>query len=243
MESHATVHPADETLISYGLGKLDDTIAEAVGKHLEQCNPCRKRVAELSSDTFLARLQKAQPQQDTRAAGSKPAHTKTFVKAGTLSAAAPDVKQRVSASPPQASDGLPPELVDHPLYEVIRELGRGGMGVVYLARNKIMDRLEVLKVLNREMLGKPGRSDRFLREIQSAAKLHHPNVVAAYTALPLGETLVLAMEYVEGDDLAKFVRPGRYRCSMRAISPTRQRRDFSMLMSGGWSTVTSSRGI
>ena len=60
------------------------------------------------------------------------------------------------------------------------------MGVVYLARNKLMDRLEVLKVLNKEMLAKQGRADRFLREIQSAAKLHHPNVVAAYTALRWG---------------------------------------------------------
>ncbi|HUE13740.1 MAG TPA: family 16 glycoside hydrolase, partial [Planctomycetaceae bacterium] len=80
------------------------------------------------------------------------------------------------------------------------------MGVVYLARNKLMDRLEVLKVLSKEMLGKQGRSDRFLREIQSAAKLHHPHVVAAYTAFPLGEMLCFAMEYVEGDDLAKLVR-------------------------------------
>ena len=115
-------------------------------------------------------------------------------------------KQSTSADKATAGDGIPPELVNHPQYEVIRELGRGGMGVVYLARNKIMNRLEVLKVLSKEMLGKAGRADRFLREIQSAAKLHHPNVVAAYTAFPLGETLVFAMEYVEGDDLAKLVR-------------------------------------
>jgi serine/threonine protein kinase/formylglycine-generating enzyme required for sulfatase activity len=80
------------------------------------------------------------------------------------------------------------------------------MGVVYLARNKLMDRLEVLKVLSKEMLAKQGRAERFLREIQSAAKLHHPNVVAAHMAFQMGELLVFAMEYVEGDDLAKLVR-------------------------------------
>jgi len=53
MESPASIHPADETLVSYGLGKLDDTLAEAVNKHLEQCVPCRRRVAELSSDSFV----------------------------------------------------------------------------------------------------------------------------------------------------------------------------------------------
>ena len=48
--------------------------------------------------------------------------------------------------------------------------------------------------------------DRFLREIRSAAKLHHPNIVTAYSAIRLGESLVLAMEYVEGLDLAKLVK-------------------------------------
>jgi serine/threonine protein kinase len=56
------------------------------------------------------------------------------------------------------------------------------------------------------MLARQGTADRFLREIQAAARLHHPNVVAAYIALQLGDLLVFAMEYVEGDDLAKLVR-------------------------------------
>src|SRR5579864_2085462 len=64
MESPASVHPADETLVSYGLGKLDDTLTESVGKHLEECDPCRRRVAELSSDSFLGRLQGARPEID-----------------------------------------------------------------------------------------------------------------------------------------------------------------------------------
>ena len=83
---------------------------------------------------------------------------------------------------------------------MIRVLGRGGMGVVYLARNKLMDRLEVLKVLNKQVLTKESVADRFLREIQSAARLQHPNVVAAYSAFPAGDMLVFAMEYVEGED-------------------------------------------
>jgi formylglycine-generating enzyme required for sulfatase activity/tRNA A-37 threonylcarbamoyl transferase component Bud32 len=106
---------------------------------------------------------------------------------------------------PSALD-LPPELRNHPLYEVQRELGRGGMGVVYLAKNKIMDRLEVLKVINKKLLDRPGAMDRFLREIRSAAKLSHPNVVIAYNALPLGDLLVFGMEYVPGEDLAQVVK-------------------------------------
>ena len=101
---------------------------------------------------------------------------------------------------------VPPELANHPDYRIVRELGRGGMGVVYLARNTIMDRDEVLKVAHRALLEKPGASDRFLQEIRSAAQLMHVNVVRAYSVLRLGDLLVFAMEYVPGDDLAKIVR-------------------------------------
>ena len=100
---------------------------------------------------------------------------------------------------------LLPELSAHPHYQILRELARGGMGVVYLVRNKLMDRLEVLKVLNKTLLERPGAAERFLREIRAAARLHHPNVVTAYAALPLGDALAFAMEYVVGDDLAKMV--------------------------------------
>src|SRR5438552_10353269 len=108
--------------------------------------------------------------------------------------------------PPEVAN-LPPELAGNPQYEISRELGRGGMGVVYLAKNKLMDRLEVLKVVNRALLDRPGAVERFLREIRSAAKLEpHPNVVMAYSAFQVGELLVFAMQYVEGEDLAKFVK-------------------------------------
>src|ERR1700674_1654072 len=101
---------------------------------------------------------------------------------------------------------LPPELANNPQYEVLRELGRGGMGVVYLAKNKLMDRPEVLKVVNRQFLGQAGAAERFLREIRSAAKLSHPNIVTAYSALQAGELLVFAMEYVEGETLEQVVQ-------------------------------------
>jgi serine/threonine protein kinase len=80
------------------------------------------------------------------------------------------------------------------------------MGVVYLARNKLLDRLEVLKVVHKALLDRGGAVERFLREIRSAAKLNHANVVAAYSAVQSGELLAFGMEYVEGEDLAKVVQ-------------------------------------
>ena len=68
----AAVHPSDQTLSAYGLGKLDDARAESVSKHLKECDSCQHRVAELSSDEFLGRLKNAQVKSDGSAAGWSP---------------------------------------------------------------------------------------------------------------------------------------------------------------------------
>ena len=77
------------------------------------------------------------------------------------------------------------------------------MGVVYLAHNTLMGRDEVLKVMGRHIMERPGVLDRFLREIRAVAKLRHPNIVTAYHATRIGESIVFAMEYVDGSDLSQ----------------------------------------
>jgi serine/threonine protein kinase len=106
--------------------------------------------------------------------------------------------QPVLAFPLLPVSSLPPELAASTQYTDVRELGRGGMGVVYLANNTLLNRLEVLKVVNRLLLDTPDATERFVREIRSAAKLKHPNVVGAYSAQQLGDQLVFVMEYVSG---------------------------------------------
>ncbi len=183
----AVPHPTDQMLSSYGLGKLDDESAEAVNAHLEICPACRKRVGEISSDSFLDRF------RDARAAGrSQPGRAR--------------IDTNSSAAAPPPADTLPPGLADHPDYQIQRELGRGGMGVVYLARNPLMDRDEVLKVMSKHLIERPGVLNRFLREIRAVARLRHPNIVKAYSANRIGEIIVFAMEYVEGLDLARMVK-------------------------------------
>ena len=193
MDAAPSLHPTDQTLSSYGLGKLDDRSAEAVNEHLEECRDCRKRVAEMSADSFLGRVRDAQKpgQVDVRPAASRRDARAT---------------RWTNASASSSGDTLPPGLADHPDYEIKRELGRGGMGVVYLAHNKLMGRDEVLKVMGRHLMERPGVLDRFLREIRAVARLRHPNIVTAYSATRLGESIVFAMEYVEGLDLAKLVK-------------------------------------
>jgi serine/threonine protein kinase len=195
VETRPDTHPSPGVLQAFGLGKLDDAAAETVLDHLETCSECCKEVAAQSGDTFLDRLRQAHRPSNTPAPG------------GSLSDLARRLRAAGSApTGPYVGSSLAPELASHPQYEIVRELGRGGMGVVYLARNRLMARLEVLKVVNKEMLERSGGKERFLREIQSAAMLNHPNVVAAYSALPVGELLVFAMEYIEGEDLGKVVK-------------------------------------
>jgi serine/threonine-protein kinase len=74
-----------------------------------------------------------------------------------------------------AAGTLAPGLAEHPDYEIVRKLGGGGMGVVYLVHDRLMGRDEVLKVISPQIIERPEALDRFLREIRAVARLRHPN--------------------------------------------------------------------
>jgi eukaryotic-like serine/threonine-protein kinase len=93
-------------------------------------------------------------------------------------------------------------------FEVIRPLNRGGMGVVYQARQVGLDRLAALKVIAPDVLGKDDSAEyleRFRREVRAAALLNHPNIVTVYATDLSGPRPYLAMEYVDGIDLYRLV--------------------------------------
>jgi hypothetical protein len=89
-----------------------------------------------------------------------------------------------------------------PGYEIIEELGRGGMGVVYKARQKALHRLVALKVIRSGELADPGERARFEAEARAVARLSHPNVVQIYEVGEAGGRPFLALEYVPGGSLA-----------------------------------------
>jgi serine/threonine protein kinase len=91
-------------------------------------------------------------------------------------------------------------------YTVERELGRGGMGAVYLAREVRLDRLVALKVLPPHLAADPTIRERFLREARTAAQLSHPNIVPIYRAEEIGGFAFFAMAYIEGENLAERIR-------------------------------------
>jgi tRNA A-37 threonylcarbamoyl transferase component Bud32 len=91
-------------------------------------------------------------------------------------------------------------------YRILDRLGMGGMGQVFKARHRRMDRIVALKIINQEYLTSPKAVQRFERECRTAAQLSHPNIVLAHDADQVGNIHFLAMEYVEGTDLARLVK-------------------------------------
>ena len=90
-------------------------------------------------------------------------------------------------------------------YLIERELGRGGMGAVYLARDRRLDRPVALKVLPPEYAAQPDLRERFLRETRLAAGFSHPNIVPVFAIEDTEEVLAFAMGFVEGESLASRV--------------------------------------
>ncbi len=86
-------------------------------------------------------------------------------------------------------------------FEILSELGRGGMGVVYEAREKSLDRIVALKVMRFGIVD-PKALDRFRREAETAGALHHTNIVPVYATGREGDTSWYAMQRIEGESLA-----------------------------------------
>ncbi len=91
-------------------------------------------------------------------------------------------------------------------YVLVERLGAGGMGEVFKARNWKLGKTVALKLVRAERLTDPDAVRRFQREVRAAAQLNHANVVHAYDCDEAGGKHFLVMEYVEGVDLARFVK-------------------------------------
>jgi tetratricopeptide (TPR) repeat protein len=145
--------PASE-LSAFVLGTLSEESLAAIASHLETCPACEAAVAALDqlSDPVIVGLRRPPSS------------------AGTL--AAPSEQSRSGAGRP-----LPERLGD---YRIVREVGRGGMGIVFEAEQVSLGRRVALKVLPRHALLDPQSLERFQREARSAARLHHTNIVQVF---------------------------------------------------------------
>jgi tetratricopeptide (TPR) repeat protein len=137
---------------------------------------------------------------------------------------------RKAAAEPAPGPLPPPRRVGD--FEIIREIGRGGMGVVYEAEQVSLGRRVALKVLARNPSGDPSTLERFRREARAAARLHHTHIVPVFEVGQEGEIFYYAMQYIQGHGLDQVVaelrrirklpprdRPAVHRADTIAVEP------------------------
>ena len=112
-----------------------------------------------------------------------------------------------SAQPPLPLEQIAPHF---PQLEILECLGRGGIGVVYKARQKILNRFVALKLLAPERVLDPKFAERFTREAQALAALNHPNIVTIHDFGQAGGFYYLLMEFVDGVNLRQLLRARKF---------------------------------
>jgi serine/threonine protein kinase len=121
-----------------------------------------------------------------------------------------DAEEGLAADPASTAPGLPATggvEITIGRFQIRRELGRGGAGIVLLAFDPMLRREVALKVPAPEALLSPAARQRFLREARSAAALRHPNIVAIHEAGEAGPVPYIVMDYCEGGSLADWLAP------------------------------------
>ncbi len=96
-----------------------------------------------------------------------------------------------------------PEKIAH--YQILQQLGKGGMGIVYQANDEKLERLVAIKVLAPETVGDEISRKRFLREARAAAKLNHPNITTIHSIDEVDNKIFIVMEYVAGKTLGEVM--------------------------------------
>ena len=120
----------------------------------------------------------------------------------TIGLALGDTSQPAIGSAAATADGLPR---DFGSYLLLEKIGAGGMGEVYKAEHRHMERVVAVKMLHAQLLDSPQAIERFRREVRAAAKLSHPNIVTAHDAGEVQGAHFLAMEYVDGGNFHTLV--------------------------------------
>jgi serine/threonine protein kinase/tetratricopeptide (TPR) repeat protein len=191
-------HPDDEALRALSLGQLTEVELADVSAHLGNCPECCRRIDQLTTDDrLLARL------QETTVSWAEvlatPAHLRSAVRALRRSG---ESTSAARTSDPEAAAVILPAPRQVGDYDILTEVGRGGMGVVYKARHRGLHRLAALKMVLAGEFASPTQELRFRLEAELAARVQHPNIVQVYEIGSYAGRPFLALEWVEGGSLA-----------------------------------------
>ncbi len=198
MTETPTKCPPIPQLRAYALGRLPDEDSDIVFEHLRGCASCAAELETIDDgeDSLIVELRQPDPLADF---GEEPDCQVAVAKAlGALASA----NHGLTAT----SDLEFPRQIGE--YEIVRPLGRGGMGNVYLARHTKLGREVALKVLATHRLADSRMRQRFDAEMRAVGGLSHPNIVTAHDARDIDGTAVLVTEFIDGADLGKIVQLG-----------------------------------
>ncbi|MFL5340809.1 MAG: protein kinase domain-containing protein, partial [Gemmataceae bacterium] len=191
-------HPDDEALRALSLGQLAEAELAHVSAHLGDCPTCCRRIDQLATDDrLLARLRQSAAGRDEVLV--TPSQRRSAVQAlrqshETRSGAGkrgPEAVPVILSAPRQVGD-----------YDILSEVGRGGMGVVYQARHRGLLRLAALKMVLAGEFASPTQQLRLRLEAELAARVQHPNIVQVHEIGSYEGRPFLALEWVEGGSLA-----------------------------------------
>ena len=220
MAAPANRHPTDETLRAYSLGQLEDILAEAVERHLEECPDCRGRAAAVSSDSFLDRLRDAVGAAGTGSflpqvsVSFEPGRTSVLASLAESLGGLPQVLLRDTDLGEEPSPVVKPGSPEMPgaedrsgRYQLLGEIARGGMGAVLRGRDGDLGRDLAVKVLLEAHKDKPELIRRFVEEAQIGGQLQHPGVVPIYDIGTFADRRpFFTMKLVKGQTLAYLLQ-------------------------------------
>lgn len=195
MIANEVEHPVASLLKDFAYGTLGEQEITRVAAHLDLCAHCRARVDEfLSTESFMEKLRSAKTldgavvEDDAERRRAARALLREFRNSPT--------SPSLTLSPEESA----PRVVGE--YGIVRELGRGGMGVVYQATHRSLRRVVALKMILSGGFASESQRQRFRREAELAARVQHPNIVQIFEVGLAGERPYLALEFVEGGTLA-----------------------------------------
>ena len=187
--------PPSKELQAYSRGQLSEEASDEMSIHLSSCPACQSHLETVSDaeDSIIASLRGVQIDDAYAHEAGYP-----IAMAQALAALA----EADALTGDERATELPAVIGE---YRIVRPLGHGGMGTVYLARHTKLGREVALKVLASKRLGNQRVQDRFEGEMQAIGRLSHPNIVAAYDARDVDGIAVLITEFIDGMNLGQLI--------------------------------------
>jgi serine/threonine-protein kinase len=204
-----------ERMSEFLAGSLLPEDESQITEHLHGCGDCNQLAFELSDEPAARKILAGAANHDVRRGGEAALVDlqRRLAALALIESAFSDTATLQSGETPSVSTGKwHAEDISSPLperlgkFEIIRELGAGSFGIVYLAKDTVLNRHVALKLPRSIRLVDPGGQQRFFREAQALARLDHPHIVPLYEAGEHDGTCYLAVAYCNGPTLDKWRR-------------------------------------